>query len=81
MAVLTRMEKMLFPGFLLIFEVVFLILYGVLVKYDEPASPVLATPTVGNTTSANGEGEHLSSATVSVISTYPRKLQRRVMYR
>ena len=57
---------MLFPCFLLIFEVVFLVLYGLLVKYDELGAPVL-----GNATAAEGQ---LSAPGVSVVSTYPRKL-------
>jgi hypothetical protein len=59
------MEKMLFPCFLLIFEVVFLVLFGLLVKYDELGQPVLHNST--------GEG-HLSAPGVSIVSTYPRKL-------
>ena len=68
MAILTRMEKMLFPCFLLIFEVVFLVLYGLLVKYDDLGAPVL-----GNATAAEGHSQ-LSAPGVSVVSTYPRKL-------
>lgn len=59
------MEKMLFPGFLLIFEVVFLVLFGLLVKYEE-----LAEPVINNSTEAG----HLSAAGVSIVSTYPCKL-------
>lgn len=66
MAILTRMEKMLFPCFLLIFEVVFLVLFGLLVKYDELGQPVLH-----NSTEAAGQ---LSAPGVSIVSTYPRKL-------
>lgn len=32
---LTKYEKLLFPGFLLAFQVAFLILFGLLVQYDE----------------------------------------------
>ena len=56
---------MLFPCFLLIFEVVFLVLFGLLVKYDELGQPVL------NSTEAAGQ---LSAPGVSIVSTYPRKL-------
>lgn len=35
MAGYTRLEKLMFPGFLVAFEVVFLILYGLLVRYDD----------------------------------------------
>ena len=61
--ILTRMEKMLFPCFLLVFEVVFLVLYGLLVKYDE-----LGQPVVGNKTASEGQ---LSAPALSVVSTYP----------
>ena len=64
MAILTRMEKMLFPCFLLIFEVVFLVLFGLLVKYDELGQPVLHNSTAAGQLSAPG---------VSIVSTYPRK--------
>lgn len=57
---------MLFPCFLLIFEVVFLVLFGLLVKYDELGQPVLR-----NSTEAAGQ---LSAPGVSIVSTYPRKL-------
>ena len=70
MAVLTRMEKMLFPCFLLIFEVVFLVLFGLLVKYDELGEPVLNS---NSTAAAHAEGQ-LSAPGISVVSTYPRKL-------
>lgn len=32
---LSQYEKLLFPGFLLAFQVAFLILFGLLVRYDE----------------------------------------------
>lgn len=72
MAVLTRMEKMLFPCFLFVFEVVFLVLYGVLVRYDELSSPL---PARGNETTAHAAAEEgqFSEAAASVVSTYPRE--------
>lgn len=36
---LTKLEKLMFPGFLLAFEVVFLILFGLLVDYDSTGIP------------------------------------------
>lgn len=69
MAILTRMEKMLFPCFLLIFEAVFLVLYGLLVKYDDLGAPVIGNATASST----GEG-HFSAATAGVVSVYPCKL-------
>lgn len=56
---------MLFPCFLLMFEVVFLVLFGLLVKYDE-----LGEPMIHNST----ESGQLSAAGASIVSTYPRKL-------
>ena len=44
--VLTRLEKLMFPGFLLVFQVVFLILFGLLVEYDDTGSSI-ATPSKG----------------------------------
>ena len=43
---LTKLEKLMFPGFLLAFEVVFLILFGLLVRYDDNGGSV----TDGSTT-------------------------------
>ena len=39
MAIMAKLEKYLFPGFLFFFEVVFLVLFGLLVKYDERGAP------------------------------------------
>ena len=65
MAILTRMEKMLFPCFLFVFEVVFLVLYGLLVRYDE----------LGNPRPVNATTAHASeTAGHSIVSTYPREL-------
>lgn len=36
---LAAMERLLFPAFLLFFEVVFLVVYGLLVEYDESGAP------------------------------------------
>jgi len=36
---LSSVEKLVFPVFLFIFEIVFLILYGLLVRYDDAGSP------------------------------------------
>lgn len=62
--VLTKLERLMFPGFLLVFQVVFLILFGLLVEYDETGSP---TPSEG-----------LASASAvtqqGTIKVYPCKL-------
>ena len=63
------MEKMLFPAFLLIFQVIFLILYGVLVEYDDLGSPIKRNGTI--TSVAEGQ---FSASTARVVSTYPGKL-------
>ena len=39
MAMMAKLEKYLFPGFLFFFEVVFLVVFGLLVKYDERRAP------------------------------------------
>lgn len=64
------MEKMLFPCFLAIFEVVFLVLYGLLVKYDDLGSPV-----IGNATTTSTGGGHFSAVSSRVVSVYPSKLR------
>ena len=40
MPVLTKLEKLWFPGFIVALQIVMLILFGTLVEYDELASPV-----------------------------------------
>jgi len=39
MVITTKTEKLLFPLFVLLFEVVFLVLFGTLVEYDEGGAP------------------------------------------
>ena len=36
---LTRLEKLIFPAFLLVVEVIFFVIYGLLVEYDDGGSP------------------------------------------
>ncbi len=57
----TKLEKLMFPGFLMAFEVVFLILYALLVRYDDRGAADL--PVAENQTSQ-----------ASTIKTYPCEL-------
>ena len=36
---MAKLEKYLFPGFLFFFEVIFLVIFGLLVKYDARGAP------------------------------------------
>ena len=67
------MEKMLFPCFLFIFEVVFLVLYGVLVRYDELGTPLPARPANATTAHASEAAGQFSEPAVAIVSTYPRE--------
>lgn len=62
MPAFTKLEKLVFPGFLLVFEIVFLILFGLLVEYDDRGD---ADPS-SDTFRESGE---------SVRRTYPCELQ------
>lgn len=60
---LTKREKLLFPGFLLAFEVIFLILFGLLVRYDDNGGPLIA----------NGSMISQLSSQQNTIKVYPCK--------
>ena len=75
---LTKLEKLMFPGFLLAFEVVFIVLFGLLVRYDDRGDPVPETGTsidihdAGNGTTIDVATRGAESSR-STIKTYPRK--------
>lgn len=60
-----KIEKWILPVFLFVFEVIMLILYGVLVRYDS-----LGTPAPVNTSSLEFHG---GDPLAAVEKTYPRK--------
>ena len=60
MSLLTAMEKLWFPGFVLFLQALMLVLFGVLVEYDEFGSPV----TEENTTPPDSDG--------TIQTFYPR---------
>lgn len=60
---LTKLEKLMFPGFLLVFQVVFLIIFGLLVEYDDSGSP---TPSGGLVSASAGSQQ-------STTKVYPCK--------
>ena len=61
---LAKWEKLLLPAFLLVFQGIFIILYGLLVRYDDTGKPHTDNITFEN-------GLESSRATLKV---YPRKL-------
>lgn len=71
------MEKLLFPAFLLLFEVIFLVVFGLLVEYDERGSP---DHEIEEARLAAGQGDsdrfirELESS-LSITKSYPCKLQ------
>ena len=73
---LANMKKLVFPGFLFLFEVVFLVIFGLLVQYDEPGSP---DHHIGDARRSLAQGDsdrfirELESS-LSTTKTYPCKL-------
>ena len=57
---------MLLPGFLLVFQVIFIILYGLLVRYDDTGAPITDNGTVVNDISQLGSYQ-------STLKVYPCK--------
>ena len=81
---LSRAEKLIFPLFLFIFEVVFLILYGLLVRYDDAGAPhgEAALAAAAEHHENGGTSDELLRALQSSLSTtktYPCKLQSAVL--
>lgn len=64
-----KIEKWILPIFLFVFEVIMLILYGVLVQYDSFGTPA---PVDANT-SAAAMAFHGGDPLAQVEKTYPRK--------
>ena len=76
---LTKLEKLLLPAFLILFEVVFIIVYGLVVDYDEGGSPdhelEVALQLLQNSSSVSAEEYVLSLAsTRGTTKVYPCKL-------
>ena len=60
---------MLLPGFLLVFQVIFIILYGLLVRYDDTGAPITSNDTFV-------EDVRLLDSSRSALKVYPCKLRR-----
>ena len=73
---LTRFEKLMFPLFLFVFEIIFLILYGLLVRYDDGGSPHHDLTLLREHLATGGDSDELIRSLVSTLSTtktYPCK--------
>ncbi|CAI8034311.1 Ammonium transporter Rh type B-B [Geodia barretti] len=57
-------SKMLLPGFLLVFQVIFIILYGLLVRYDDTGAPITSNDTTVQDISELGSSR-------SALKVYP----------
>lgn len=64
---LAKWEKFLLPVFLLVFQVIFFILYGLLVRYDETGKP--------HTDNVTAPADGLESSRTA-LKVYPRKFLR-----
>ena len=67
MSLLTRMEKLWFPGFVLFLQATMLVLFGVLVEYDEFGAPHETPPE---------EDADLPDSVGTIRTFYPRMLIR-----
>ena len=73
---LSRAEKLIFPLFLFIFEVVFLILYGLLVRYDDAGAPHgdVALAAAAEHQGTSDEFLRALQSSLSTTKTYPCEL-------
>lgn len=72
-----RAGKLVFPLFLFLFELVFVLLYGLLVRYDDGGIPHHDLEDLTEHLAAGGTSEQFVrslASTLSTTKTYPRKL-------
>ncbi len=68
---MASLEKLLFPGFLIFFEAIILVLFGLLVDYDESGSPDQEILVARNHTA--GDYVRELESTLSTTKTYSCK--------
>lgn len=64
----------MFPLFLFVFEVIFLVIYGLLVRYDEAGAPHHDLAAVTQHTEAGGTADEFArnlDSSISTTKTYP----------
>lgn len=74
---LMTMERLLLPGFLICFETIFLVLFGLLVRYDDRGSPDAELAKARQLAEAGDRTDFVREleSTLSTTKTYPCKLQ------
>ncbi len=72
---MTKMEKLLLPGFLFCFEFIFLVVFGLLVRYDERGSPGAELPQATAFQQSGQQGDYVRqlASTLSTTKTYTCK--------
>ena len=72
------MEKLLFPGFLLGFEIIFLVLFGLLVTYDDRGAPDQELRQARASASAGNSDDFIREleSSLSTTKTYPCESKR-----
>jgi len=70
------MERLLFPGFLLFFEIIFLVLYGFLVEYDNSGLPEHDLSEARKSAEAGDSGSLIRNleSSLATTKTYPCKI-------
>lgn len=70
---LCTMERLLLPGFLFCFEFIFLVLFGLLVRYDERGSPDVELAKARQLAEAGDQTDFVRelASTLSTTKTYP----------
>lgn len=70
---MAKVEQFLLPGFLFCFEFIFLVVYGLLVRYDESGSPDVELATARTLAEAGDSTNFVREleSSLSTIRTYP----------
>lgn len=68
---LPMLEKLLLPGFLCVFQLLFILLYGLLVRYDDTGAPL-------HNVTGEGDIPSLDSST-STLKVYPCKCEKHII--
>ena len=72
MVSLTKLEKLMFPSFLCVFQLVFIILYALLVRYDDTGKPHVDLEVSGTTADYIRTLESYQSALKVYPCEYPQ---------
>ncbi len=80
---LSSLEKLIFPLFLFVFEAIFLVIYGLLVRYDEAGAPHQDLVAARQHTETGGTADEFTrnlQSSLSITKTYPCKQTHTLTY-